>query len=191
MMGFFCYDSLSNIWTSRLSHPKSLFQLKTTAYVMSQSPVTNLPHLYRQNGIGQLQDTGCTPLGAHVISENLVIIYYQQCICGTSVTGRNSDDHLAVNSQIGLDFDADFVVRWLWRGFNKRHQWARVCDTKAHYIYIRAGAITEPMGIPLSHGCIRMRNQDIICMTKWILVWQSKFCLKFIKVNLNNILEKN
>ncbi len=30
------------------------------------------------------------------------------------------------------------------------------------YIYIHGTPDVEPMGIPLSHGCIRMRNVDVI-----------------------------
>jgi L,D-transpeptidase YbiS len=29
------------------------------------------------------------------------------------------------------------------------------------YIYIHGTPDSEPMGTPMSHGCIRMRNQDI------------------------------
>ena len=36
------------------------------------------------------------------------------------------------------------------------------CDTFKRYIYIHGTPDSEPMGIPMSHGCIRMRNQDVI-----------------------------
>ncbi|MGB4342322.1 MAG: L,D-transpeptidase, partial [Moraxellaceae bacterium] len=36
------------------------------------------------------------------------------------------------------------------------------CDSMRRYIYIHGTPDTEPMGVPLSHGCIRMRNDDII-----------------------------
>ena len=36
------------------------------------------------------------------------------------------------------------------------------CDSMRRYIYIHGTPDTEPMGVPLSHGCIRMRNSDII-----------------------------
>jgi len=35
-------------------------------------------------------------------------------------------------------------------------------DTMQRYIYIHGTPDSEPMGQPLSHGCIRMRNQDVI-----------------------------
>ena len=30
------------------------------------------------------------------------------------------------------------------------------------YIYIHGTPDTEPMGVPLSHGCVRMRNKDVV-----------------------------
>jgi lipoprotein-anchoring transpeptidase ErfK/SrfK len=32
------------------------------------------------------------------------------------------------------------------------------------YIYIHGTPDTEPMGVPLSHGCIRMRNADVMAL---------------------------
>ena len=30
------------------------------------------------------------------------------------------------------------------------------------YIYIHGTGDDQPMGVPLSHGCVRMRNRDIM-----------------------------
>jgi lipoprotein-anchoring transpeptidase ErfK/SrfK len=35
-------------------------------------------------------------------------------------------------------------------------------DTYDRYIYIHGTPDDEPVGQPRSHGCIRMRNQDVI-----------------------------
>lgn len=35
-------------------------------------------------------------------------------------------------------------------------------DTFRRYIYIHGTPDCEPMGVPLSHGCIRMRNADLL-----------------------------
>jgi len=35
-------------------------------------------------------------------------------------------------------------------------------DSMQRYIYIHGTPDTEPMGQPRSHGCVRMRNTDII-----------------------------
>jgi L,D-transpeptidase YbiS len=35
-------------------------------------------------------------------------------------------------------------------------------DTMRRYIYIHGTPALEPMGVAASHGCIRMRNSDVI-----------------------------
>jgi hypothetical protein len=35
-------------------------------------------------------------------------------------------------------------------------------DSMRRYIYIHGTPETEPMGVPASHGCIRMRSRDVI-----------------------------
>jgi lipoprotein-anchoring transpeptidase ErfK/SrfK len=35
-------------------------------------------------------------------------------------------------------------------------------DTLRRFIYIHGTPDEEPMGVPISHGCIRMRNDDIL-----------------------------
>ena len=55
------------------------------------------------------------------------------------------------------------LTRILWlsgreRGYNKSGD----IDSLRRYIYIHGTPDSEPMGIPASHGCIRMRNTDLI-----------------------------
>ncbi|MCY1183348.1 L,D-transpeptidase catalytic domain [compost metagenome] len=35
-------------------------------------------------------------------------------------------------------------------------------DSFRRYIYLHGTPDTEPMGVPLSHGCIRLRNADVL-----------------------------
>ena len=37
-------------------------------------------------------------------------------------------------------------------------------DTFRRYIYLHGTPDTEPMGTPLSHGCIRLRNADMLAL---------------------------
>jgi len=48
----------------------------------------------------------------------------------------------------------------LERGINRLGQ----VDTMQRYIYIHGTPDTEPMGVPLSHGCIRMINLDVMAL---------------------------
>lgn len=55
------------------------------------------------------------------------------------------------------------LTRILWLsgcepGFNRLGE----VDTMRRYIYIHGAPETAPMGVPASHGCIRMRNADVV-----------------------------
>jgi lipoprotein-anchoring transpeptidase ErfK/SrfK len=117
-----------------------------------------------KNGIGSQQDSGCTPLGKHVIAQkiggdepiNAVFI-------GRVPTGE------IYSTSLGEELPTrDWILsRILWLdglepGINKGNNAQGGCDTYQRYIYIHGTPDSEPMGVPLSHGCIRMRNQDIV-----------------------------
>lgn len=117
-----------------------------------------------KNGIGSQENSGCTPLGQHIIAEkiggdspiNAVFI-------GRVATGERYDTALGK-----LYPERDWILsRILWlsgleEGVNKGNNNQGVCDTYQRYIYIHGTPDSEPMGLPLSHGCVRMRNKDII-----------------------------
>ena len=35
-------------------------------------------------------------------------------------------------------------------------------DTMRRYIYIHGAPDEDPMGVPSSHGCVKMRNDDVL-----------------------------
>ena len=37
-------------------------------------------------------------------------------------------------------------------------------DTMRRYIYIHGAPDSHPMGVPSSHGCIKMRNADVLAL---------------------------
>ena len=42
-------------------------------------------------------------------------------------------------------------------------------DSMRRFIYIHGTPETEPMGRPGSHGCIRMRNHDVLQLWEWVV----------------------
>ena len=117
-----------------------------------------------KNGIGSQQDSGCTPLGRHVIAGKIGdSAPINAVFVGRVPTGEVYDSDLGV-----LHPTRDWILsRILWLrgledGLNKGSNSQGGCDTYERYIYIHGTPDTEPMGIPLSHGCIRMRNDDIV-----------------------------
>ncbi|MEO1574119.1 MAG: L,D-transpeptidase, partial [Pseudomonadota bacterium] len=55
------------------------------------------------------------------------------------------------------------LTRILWlRGLEFGRNRGGPVDSFARYIYIHGTPDSEPVGRPGSHGCIRMRNEDIV-----------------------------
>ena len=52
-------------------------------------------------------------------------------------------------------------ILWLCSEESGRNRGGRV-DSMRRYIYIHGTGDDQPMGVPRSHGCVRMRNRDII-----------------------------
>ena len=111
-------------------------------------------------GVGEESGSWCTPRGKHVIRakigagqpENTVFIARRPT--GEIYTPELGAQHLK----------RDWILtRILWLsgkepGYNR---WGS-CDTMRRYIYIHGTPDATPMGKPGSHGCVRMRNADLI-----------------------------
>jgi len=112
------------------------------------------------NGVGQLSGSGCTPLGAHYIRAKIGVDQPEGTVfVGRRPTGEVYSEALAITYP-----ERDWILsRILWLsgaevGINRLGN----VDTMRRYIYIHGTPDTEPMGVPRSHGCIRMRNKDVI-----------------------------
>lgn len=137
---------------------------QTLTVYQQQNEMHTYPVSTAKNGIGSQQDSGCTPLGQHVIAEkigdNMPI---NTVFVGRVPTGEKYSADLGT-----LNPERDWILsRILWlsgleNGMNKGSNHQGSCDTYQRYIYIHGTPDTEPMGVPLSHGCVRMRNEDIL-----------------------------
>jgi lipoprotein-anchoring transpeptidase ErfK/SrfK len=55
------------------------------------------------------------------------------------------------------------LTRILWlTGLEPGRNRGGMVDTLRRYIYIHACPDSAPLGVPCSHGCIRMRNRDLL-----------------------------
>lgn len=112
------------------------------------------------NGPGQLEGSECTPLGQHVIRARIGAgLPANSVFVGRRPTGEIYTD------QLGREHpDRDWILtRILWlsglqRGFNRLGN----VDTMRRYIYIHGTPYEDQIGKPVSKGCIRMRNDDVI-----------------------------
>ncbi|BCL75374.1 hypothetical protein JHS3_11100 [Jeongeupia sp. HS-3] len=111
-------------------------------------------------GAGELFGSFQTPRGRHAIRAMIgTTLPLNAVLRGRRWTGEVYSPALAA-AQPGRDWILSRII-WLSGkvpGFNRFGQ----VDTMARYIYIHGTPDDEPMGLPASHGCIRMRNTDIV-----------------------------
>jgi len=115
-----------------------------------------------RNGAGQLRDSGCTPLGRHRIRIRIG----DGCPLNTVFIGRRPSGETYSpeldEAQPGRDW---ILTRILWlTGTEPGRNRGGPVDTLCRYIYIHGTPDSEPMGVPLSHGCIRMHNADLVSL---------------------------
>lgn len=111
-------------------------------------------------GAGELKGSGGTPRGRHVVRAKIGAgLPRGAVLVSRRPTGEVWSPELAARFP-----ERDWVLsRILWLsgcevGFNRLGE----RDTMQRYIYIHGTPDTEPMGEPRSHGCIRMRNGDVM-----------------------------
>jgi lipoprotein-anchoring transpeptidase ErfK/SrfK len=113
-----------------------------------------------RKGAGEVQGSEQTPRGRHVVRARIgegqpVYTVFR----GRRPTGELWSPELAAQHPT-----RDWILtRILWLsglepGFNRGGN----CDSMRRYIYIHGTPDSEPMGVPASHGCVRMRNTDLI-----------------------------
>lgn len=102
----------------------------------------------------------CTPLGAHIVKAK----YGHQDSLDTIFVGRQALQEKYTPSLASNQPDRDYILsRILWlSGCEPGVNRLGVVDSMRRYIYIHGTPETEPMGAPMSHGCIRMRCADVI-----------------------------
>jgi len=113
-----------------------------------------------RNGPGEQRDSGCTPRGLHRVRIRIGANYPDGTVfVGRRATGKIYDAELA-GQYPGWDW---ILTRILWlTGLESGRNRGGCVDTLRRYIYIHGCPDPEPMGMPRSHGCIRMRNRELI-----------------------------
>lgn len=118
-----------------------------------------------KNGVGEQDKSECTPRGWHQIhsilgNENLV----NSVFVAREWTGEFYSEELAAQFP-----DRDWILTRILRldglesGRNKGGQ----VDSLKRYIYIHGTPDSTLLGRPGSHGCIRMKNNEIIELAYW------------------------
>ena len=111
-------------------------------------------------GAGEIRGSEQTPRGWHKIRAKIG----EGAPLNTVFKGRRPTGEIYApelrEGNPGRDW---MLTRILWlSGLEPGKNRLGVVDTMRRYIYIHGTPDEEPMGIPGSHGCIRMHNDDLI-----------------------------
>lgn len=112
------------------------------------------------NGVGEESGSFCTPRGKHVIRAKIGVGQPENAV----FVKRRPTGEVYTPALGAAHPKRDWILtRILWLcgqepGYNR---WGS-CDTMRRYIYIHGTPDETPLGKPGSHGCVRMRNADLL-----------------------------
>jgi lipoprotein-anchoring transpeptidase ErfK/SrfK len=113
-----------------------------------------------KKGVGETNGSNQTPRGRHVIRAKIGgglpvnTVFRSRRPTGEIYSPRLRAQHP----------DRDWILtRILWlSGREPGRNRLGAVDTMRRYIYIHGAPDEDPMGVPSSHGCIKMRNAEIV-----------------------------
>ena len=114
------------------------------------------------NGVGCEKNSGCTPLGSHIIRAKIGADAEPNSV----FVGRRFAGEICTPELMAQFPERDWILtRILWLsgteiGVNRLGN----VDTMQRYIYIHGTPDSTEMSKIGSHGCIRMRNSDVIAL---------------------------
>ncbi|MFI0473903.1 L,D-transpeptidase family protein [Halomonas sp. HMF6819] len=113
-----------------------------------------------ENGVGQNEGSGQTPSGWHYVRASIGAGLAENAVFrGRRFTGEVFTPALGEQHP-----ERDWILtRILWlcgleRGVNRGGS----VDSQRRYIYLHGTPPDEPMGVAASHGCVRLRNRDLL-----------------------------
>lgn len=115
-----------------------------------------------RNGPGERANSECTPRGRHIVRAKIGA----GCALNTVFVGRRPSGEIWSPALAASAPQRDWIltrILWLCGCEVGRNRLGDV-DSMRRYIYIHGTPDSEPMGVPVSHGCIRMRNDDVVAL---------------------------
>ncbi len=148
-----------NTTTQTLSHYKE-------PHNQNNKPIKTYSISSAKNGLGEVEDSECTPSGMHKIVQKIG----ESCPLGAVFVGRVWTGEVYADELAQKQPNRDWILsRILWLGGCEVGN----ANSQQRYIYIHASPDSEPMGVPLSHGCIRMCSEDMINLFEQVVIGES------------------
>jgi len=113
-----------------------------------------------KKGVGEINGSECTPRGWHVIRAKVGA----GCPANTVFVERRPTGEIYTPELRKKFPQRDWIltrILWLSGAEPGKNRLGRV-DTMRRYIYIHGCPDEDAMGVPGSHGCVKMRNSEVI-----------------------------
>lgn len=113
-----------------------------------------------RNGPGERMGSECTPRGWHYVRARIG----EGLPAGAVLVGRRPTGEIFNERLRSRHPERDWILtRILWLcGLEPGRNRSGPVDSMRRFIYIHGCPDSELLGVPGSHGCIRMRNADVI-----------------------------
>lgn len=147
---------MSTKWIYVNTQAQQLF-LYDSKDVIAQYPVSTA-----KNGLGEVQGSEKTPRGWHCVEKKIGA----DAPLNTVFKGRVPTGEIYSAELAALYPTRDWILtRILWlSGLEEGKNKGDIVDTFARYIYIHGAPDTGSFDVPSSHGCVRMRNVDLVTL---------------------------
>ena len=111
-------------------------------------------------GLGGRSGSNKTPLGRHRVAEK----FGKGAPLGTIFRARKNTGKIARVFSDRTDVEEDLVLtRILWlEGLEEGRNRGPGVDSRSRFIYVHGTNEEGLIGTPASHGCVRMRNRDVV-----------------------------
>lgn len=136
---------------------QTLTLLDNAGELLVQFPVSTAA-----NGVGCEKNSGCTPLGKHIIRAKIG----EGAPTNAVFVGRRPTGEICTPELMAQYPNRDWILtRILWLSGSEvgKNRLGNV-DTMQRYIYIHGTPDSTDMSVVGSHGCVRMRNDDLIAL---------------------------
>ena len=141
-------------------HTQQLYLYETSAE--GETLLREFPVSTALNGAGETEGSFCTPRGQHRIAQKIGAGAPLFAVFKARVaTGEIWTPELDAGES-GRDWILSRIL-WLEGIEAGKNQGGRV-DSHDRYIYIHGSNAEDKIGTPASHGCIRMRNTDLVAL---------------------------
>ena len=149
----------------------SLAEQLLTLFDENAQVVRRYPVSTAAKGAGEAFGSYCTPRGKHLIRAKIGAGAPENAVF---VARRPTGEIYSAELDAAFPGRDWILTRILWLSGcePQRNRLGRV-DTMRRYIYIHGTPDSTRIGVPGSHGCIRMRNADIIDLFERVPVYST------------------